>query len=62
MLKCCNIRLEVYIRRESIKIFNMKEDEVVFDVSIELLVCDMFWDKMKILEKDVESIYFECVY
>ena len=42
MLKRRNIRLEAYTRRESIKIFNMKEDEAASDVSTESLVRDMF--------------------
>ena len=63
MLKRRNIRLEAYTRRESIKIFlNMKEDEAAFDVSTESLVRNMLRDKMKIPEKDVESIHFERVH
>ena len=42
MLKHRNIRLEAYTRRESIKIFNMKEDEATSDVSTESLVREMF--------------------
>ena len=61
MLKRRNIRLEAYTRRESIKIFNMKEDEATSDVSTESLVRDMFRDKMNISE-DVESIRFERVH
>ena len=62
MLKRRNIRLEAYTRRESIKIFNMKEDEAALDVSTESLVRDMLRDKMKIPEEDVESIHFERVH
>ena len=62
MLKRRNIRLEAYSRRESIKIFNMKEDDAASDVSTESLVRDMFRDKMKIPEKDVEKIHFERVH
>ena len=62
MLKRRNIRLEAYTRRESIKIFNMKEDEAASDVSTESLVRDMFRDKMNISEEDVESIRFERVH
>ena len=62
MLKRRNIRLETYTRRESIKIFNMKEDEAAFDVSTESLVRDMLRDKMKILEEDLESIHFDRVH
>ena len=62
MLKRRNIRLEAYTRRESIKIFNMKEDEASSDISTEPLVRDMFRDKMKIPEKDVERIHFERVH
>ena len=57
MLKRRNIRLEAYSRRESIKIFNMKEDDAASDVSTESLVRDMFRYKMKIPEKDVEKIH-----
>ena len=62
MLKRRNIRLEAYTRRESIKIFNMKEDEAARDVNTESLVRDMLRDKMKIPEEDVESIRFERVH
>ena len=41
LLKRRNIKLEVYTRRESIKIFNVKEDEADLDVSTESLVHDM---------------------
>ena len=41
-----NIRLEAYTRRESIKIFNMKEDKAARDVNTESLVRDMLRDKM----------------
>ena len=61
MLKRRNIRLEAYTRGESIKIFNMKEDEAALDVSTESLVRDMLRDKMKIPE-DVESIRFKRVH
>ena len=61
LLKRRNIRLEAYTRRESIKIFNMKEDEAALDVSTEPLVCDTLRDKMKIPE-DVESIRFQRVH
>ena len=54
MLKRHNIRLEAYTRTESIKIFNMKEDEAASDVSTESLVHNMFRDKMKIPEEDRE--------
>ena len=62
LLKRRNIKLEAYTRRESIKIFNMKEDEAAHDVSTESLVRDMLRDKMKIPEEDVESIRFERVH
>ena len=62
MLKRRNIRLEAYTKRESVKIFNMKEDEAAFDVSTESLVRDMLRDKMKIPGEDVESIHLECVH
>ena len=62
LLKCRNIRLEAYTKRESIKIFNMKKDEAAHDVSTESLVRDMLRDKMKIPEEDVESIRFERVH
>ena len=62
MLKRRNIRLGTYTRRESIRIFNMNEDEAPFDVSTESLVRDMLRDKMKILEEDLESIHFDRVH
>ena len=62
LLKRRNIKLEAYTRRESIKIFNMKEDEAALDVSMESLVRDMLRDKMKIPEEDVDSIHFERVH
>ena len=55
VLKRRNIRLEAYTRRESIKIFNVKEDEAALDVSTESLVRNVLRDKMKIPEEDVKS-------
>ena len=51
--------MNAHTRRESIKIFNMKEDEAALDISTESLVRDMFQDKMKIPEEDVGSIRFK---
>ena len=62
MLKRRNIKLEAYTRRESIKIFNVKENEAARDVSTESLVRDMLQNQMKISEEDVESIRFERVH
>ena len=62
MLKRRNIKLEAYTRRESLKLFNVKEDEAARDVSTESLVRDMLQNQMKISEEDVESIRFERVY
>ena len=62
VLKRRNIRIEAYTRRESIKIFNVKEDKAALDVSTGSLIRDMLQDKMKIPEEDMKSIHFERVH
>lgn len=61
-LKWCNIKLEVYIRRENIKIFGIEDEWGEFNIRIEEFVCIMMCEKMNILEEDVEGFYFEWVY
>ena len=61
-LKCRNIKLEAYTRRENIKIFNLPEivDETPGDN--ENLVRAMFEEKVKIGKEDVDEIRFERVH
>lgn len=61
-LKRWNIKLEVYIRRENIKIFGIEDEWGEFNIRIEEFVCIMMCEKMNILEEDVEGFYFEWVY
>lgn len=47
-LKCCNIKLEAYTRRENINIFNLQEIEGETPCDTEELVWAMMDEKMKI--------------
>lgn len=61
-LKCRNIKLEAYTRRENIKIFNLQECEGETPSDTELLVRTMMEEKMNIRREDVEEIRFERVH
>ena len=60
-LKCRNIKLEAYTRRESIKIYKLPEiEETPRDT--EDLVCSMMEEKMRFSREDVNEIRFERVH
>ena len=61
-LKCRNIRLEAYTRRESIKIYNLQEIEGETPRDTEKLVRSMMEEKMKISRVDMNEIRFERVH
>lgn len=61
-LKCRNIKLEAYTRRESIKIFNLQEIEGETPRDTEDLVRSMMEEKMKISREDMNEIRFERVH
>ena len=61
-LKCRNIRLEAYTRRESIKIYNLQEIEGETQRDTENLVRSMMEEKMKISRVDMNEIRFERVH
>ena len=61
-LKCRNIRLEAYTRRESIKIYNLQEIEGETPRDTEKLVRSKMEEKMKISWEDMNEIRFERVY
>ena len=62
-LRWRNIRLEAYTRRESIKIFGIKEVAGESnEENAEELVCELFKRKMKIPQDEVENIRFERVH
>ena len=61
MLKCRNIRLEVYTRRENIKIFYIAENEGE-DRNRESLVCNVLRAKKKIPKEDEEYTCFERIH
>lgn len=61
-LKCRNIKLEAYTRRESIKIFNLPEIRGETPRDTEELVRSMFEEKMNISKEDVDEIRFERVH
>ena len=61
-LKCCNIKLEAYTRRESIKIYNLQEIEGETPRDTENLVRSMMEKKMKISRVDMNEIRFERVH
>ena len=61
-LKCRNIRLEAYTRRESIKIYNLQEIEGETPRDTEKLVRSMMEEKMKISREDMNEIRFERVH
>ena len=61
-LKCRNIRLEAYTRRESIKIYNLQEIEGETPRDTEKLVCSMMEEKMKNSRVDMNEIRFERVH
>ena len=61
-LKCRNIKLEAYTRRESIKIYNLQEIEGETPGDTEDLVRSMMEEKMKISSEDINDIRFERVH
>lgn len=61
-LKCRNIKLEAYTRRESIKIYNLQEIEGETPRDTENLVRAMMEEKMKISRVDMNEIRFERVH
>ena len=61
-LKCRNIKLEAYTRRESIKIYNLQEIEGETPGDTEDLVRSMMEEKMKISSQDINDIRFERVH
>ena len=61
-LKCPNIRLEAYSRRENVKIFGIKESVGESNDKTEELVCKMMHDKMKIPKENFETFRFERVH
>ena len=62
LLKCRNIKLEAYTRRESIKIYNLQEIEGETPGDTEDLVRSMMEEKMKISSQDINDIRFERVH
>ena len=61
-LKCRNIKLEAYTRRESIKIYKLQEIEGETPRDTEKLVRSMMEEKMKISRLDMNEIRFERVH
>jgi len=61
-LKCRNIKLEAYTRRESIKIYNLQEIDGETPRDTEDLVRSMMEEKMKISQEDMNEIRFERVH
>jgi len=61
-LRCRNIKLEAYTRRENIKIFNLPEIRGETPSDTEELVKSMFEEKMNIRKEDVDDIRFERVH
>ena len=61
-LRCRNIKLEAYTRRENIKIFNLPEIRGETPSDTEELVKSMFEEKMNISKEDVDEIRFERVH
>ena len=61
-LKCRNIKLEAYTRRESIKIYNIQEIEGETPRGTEDLDHSMMEEKMKISREDMNEIRFERVH
>ena len=61
-LRCRNIKLEAYTRRENKKIFNLPDIRGEIPSDTEVLVKPMFEAKMNILKEDVDEIWFERVH
>ena len=61
-LKCRNIKLEAYTRRESIKIYNLQEIEGETPRDTENLVHSTMEEKTKISRMDMNEIRFERVH
>ena len=62
ILKCCNIKLEAYTRRENLKIFGIKESAGETNEKTKELVHSMLTEKMKIPSDCVDKICFEHVH
>lgn len=61
-IKCRNIKLEAYTRRENIKIFNLKEKEGETPRETENLVRNMMEENLRIRREDMNEIRFERVH
>ena len=61
-IKCRNIKLEAYTRRENIKIFNLNETEGETPRETENLVRNMMEEKLGIIREDMNEIRFERVH
>lgn len=61
-IKCRNIKLEAYTRRESIKIFNLNETEGETPRETEDLVRKMMENNLGIVREDMNEIRFERVH
>ena len=61
-LKCSNIKLEAYTRKESIKIYNLEKIEGETARDTENLVRSMMGEKMKISRVDMNEIRLERVH
>ena len=61
-IKCRNIKLEAYTRRENIKIFNLNETEGETPRETEYLVRNMMEEKLGIIREDMNEIRFERVH
>ena len=60
--KCRNIKLEAYIRRENIKIFNLPEIRGETPSYAEELVRSILEEQMYISNEDVDDIRFERIH
>ena len=61
-IKCRNIKLEAYMRRESIKIFNLNKSKGETPGETEVLVRKMLEEKLRITREDMNEIRFERVH
>ena len=62
ILKCRNIKVEAYTRRENMKIFGIKESAGKTNEKTEELVCTMLTENTKIPSDCVDDIRFERVH
>ena len=61
-IKCRNIKIEAYTRRENIKMFNLNETEGETLRDTENLVRNMMEEKLGIIREDMNEIRFEGVH